>query len=91
MVVTCPASHMAEVNHVQPSVSADPLPPMKSEISHNESTRLPAMTGRAIKPPSLSVFFHIELPLNIFPKNRMTGKANMGSKRMYGAYSNAVL
>jgi len=55
---------------------------MKSVMSQSESTRLPAMTGRAMRPPSLSVFFHMELPLNILPKKRMTGKANMGSKRM---------
>jgi hypothetical protein len=82
---------MLEVNHVHPEVSAEPFPPMKSVINHNERARLAPMTGRAMRPPSLSVSFHTFCPFNIFPRKRMMGKASMGSKRMNGAYSNAVL
>ena len=42
-----------------------------------------------MRPPSLSPSFHILLPLKIFPKNKITGKASMGKRMMYGANSNA--
>ena len=80
---------MPEVNHVHPLVSARPAPPTKSVTSHNASSRLAAMTGRAMRPPSLSPSFHILLPLNIFPRNKITGKASMGKRMMYGANSSA--
>ena len=83
---------MLEVNQVQ-SLNSSMLVklPIKSLMSHSDRRRLAPMMTRAIKPPSLTLFFQNGLPLKIFPRNRITGKANMGKMRIRGAYSTALL
>ncbi len=58
---------------------------MWSLISSNEMIRLAAITGSAIKPPSFKLFFQNGFLLKIYPRNRITGNANIGKRMISGA------
>ena len=60
-------------------------PPRWSLIKSREINRLAAITTNAIIPPSFTVPFQNGLRLNICPKNKITGKASIGSRMISGA------
>ena len=81
-----PPSYTCEFSHKKSTESLIPAkPPRWSLIKSSEITRLAAITTNAIIPPSFIVAFQNGLRLKIWPRNKITGNASIGSKIISGA------